>query len=64
MKTHHAQASIARLVGATLFFIASAASAEEPLKLADSQLEPINWTELAGWLRDDHLAAFAAYHGP
>ena len=61
MKTDRAHASIARLVGATLSFIASAASAEEPLKLADSQLEPINWTELAGWLRDDHLAAFAAY---
>src|SRR6266481_1673061 len=61
MKTDRARASIARLVGATLFFIASAASAEEPLKLADSQLEPINWMELAGWLRDDHLAAFAAY---
>jgi len=35
--------------------------AEEPLKLADSQLEPVKWTELAGWTADDHLAAFAAY---
>jgi membrane-bound lytic murein transglycosylase A len=42
-------------------FSASVASAEAPLRFADSQLEPINWTELAGWLRDDHLAAFAAY---
>jgi membrane-bound lytic murein transglycosylase A len=49
------------LVGASLFFTASAASAEQPLKLADSQLEPVKWTELAGWTADDHLAAFAAY---
>ena len=44
-----------------LCFSANAASADEPLKLADSQLEPVKWTELAGWTADDHLAAFAAY---
>src|SRR5262245_52464675 len=49
------------LVGAILCFTASAASAEGPLKLADTQLEPVKWTELAGWTADDHLAAFAAY---
>jgi len=48
-------------VGAILCFTANAASAEEPLKLADSQLEPVKWTELAGWTADDHIAAFAAY---
>jgi membrane-bound lytic murein transglycosylase A len=37
------------------------ASAEGPLKFAGSQLEPVEWTELAGWSADDHLAAFAAY---
>jgi membrane-bound lytic murein transglycosylase A len=41
--------------------VASGASAEEPLKLAGTQLEPITWTMLAGWTADDHLAAFAAY---
>ena len=45
--------------------MAGAASAEEPgqepLKLPGSQLEPVKWTELAGWRADDHLAAFAAY---
>jgi membrane-bound lytic murein transglycosylase A len=40
---------------------APAASAEEPLKLAGSQLEPIKWSELAGWVADDHLAAFSSY---
>jgi membrane-bound lytic murein transglycosylase A len=52
---------VASLVGAILCFTASAESAEEPLKLADSQLEPVNWTELSNWRTDDHLAAFAAY---
>ena len=49
------------LVGAILCSTASVSSAEEPLKLADTQLEPAKWTELAGWAADDHLAAFAAY---
>ena len=52
---------VASLVGAMLCSPASAGSAEEPLKVAGSQLEPIKWTELAGWSADDHLAAFAAY---
>ena len=52
---------VAGLVGVILCLTANAASAEEPLKLADSQLEPVKWTELAGWTADDHLAAFAAY---
>jgi peptidoglycan lytic transglycosylase A len=52
---------VASLVGAIICFLASAASAEGQLKLAGSQLEPVKWTELAGWTADDHLAAFAAY---
>ena len=67
MKTRHwfAQPAVrgvlASLVGAILSLTASAASAEEPLKLADSQLEPIKWADVVGWKADDHLAAFAAY---
>jgi membrane-bound lytic murein transglycosylase A len=57
----HAQSGLWLLVGAILSSAASAAPAEEPLKLAGSQLEPIKWTELASWPTDDHLAAFAAY---
>ena len=52
---------VAGLVGAILYVTAGAASAEGPLKLAGSQLEPVKWSELAGWTADDHLAAFAAY---
>jgi membrane-bound lytic murein transglycosylase A len=67
MKTRHwfaqpaARGVLASLVGAILTLTASAASAEEPLKLAGSQLEPIKWADLVGWKADDHLAAFAAY---
>jgi membrane-bound lytic murein transglycosylase A len=53
--------AVASLIGMILCLTASAASAEEPLKLADSQLEPIKWADLVGWKADDQLAAFAAY---
>ena len=35
--------------------------ADEPFKLADTELEPVKWADLAGWATDDHLAAFATY---
>jgi membrane-bound lytic murein transglycosylase A len=35
--------------------------ADEPFKLADTELEPVKWADLAGWAADDHLAAFATY---
>ena len=52
---------VASLFGASMWLAAGAASAEGPLKFAGSQLEPVKWSELAGWTADDHLAAFAAY---
>jgi membrane-bound lytic murein transglycosylase A len=58
---NYARGVVTSLVGVILCSTGSVASAEEPLKLAGSQLEPIQWTELAGWSADDHLAAFAAY---
>ena len=33
----------------------------EPLKLPDSQLEPVEWNLLQGWATDDHAAAFATF---
>jgi membrane-bound lytic murein transglycosylase A len=53
--------AVAALVGAILSITAGSASAEEPLKLANTQLEPVTWTQVAGWTADNHLAAFAAY---
>jgi hypothetical protein len=52
---------LAILVGVIVCCAANAVLAEEPLKLADSQLEPAKWADLVGWKADDHLAAFAAY---
>jgi membrane-bound lytic murein transglycosylase A len=46
----------------TLAGVASAtAQAADPLIIADTQLEPLNWTALDGWAADDHLAAFSAF---
>ena len=66
MKTGRARAQssgrgVVSLVGAMIWFTTTAAFAEGPVKFASSQLEPIKWSELAGWTADDHLAAFAAY---
>jgi membrane-bound lytic murein transglycosylase A len=33
----------------------------EPLKVPDSQLEPIAWSALDGWTADDHSKAFATF---
>jgi membrane-bound lytic murein transglycosylase A len=52
---------VATLVGVILCCAPNSVLAEEPLKLADSQLEPAKWADLVGWRADDHLAAFAAY---
>jgi membrane-bound lytic murein transglycosylase A len=34
---------------------------EGPLTLPDAQLEPLKWSDVAGWGADDHLAAFNAF---
>jgi membrane-bound lytic murein transglycosylase A len=39
----------------------ASAGEPEPLKLPDSQLEPIGWNALDGWAADDHAASFAAF---
>ena len=56
-----ARGVVASLVGVILCCAANATSAQEPVKLPDSQLEPIKWADLVGWKADDQLAAFAAY---
>jgi hypothetical protein len=40
---------------------ATAASEPEPLKLPDTALVPLNWSQLDGWNSDDHAAAFAVF---
>jgi membrane-bound lytic murein transglycosylase A len=51
----------ASLLAASMCVVAGAAWAQGPLTLAGTQLEPVAWSELAGWTADDHLAAFTAY---
>src|SRR5215472_552124 len=36
-------------------------TAADVLRFADSQYQPVAWTDLAGWADDDHKAAFAAF---
>jgi membrane-bound lytic murein transglycosylase A len=33
----------------------------DPLKVPDTQLEPIDWSEIDGWADDDHAAAFVTF---
>jgi membrane-bound lytic murein transglycosylase A len=33
----------------------------DPLKLPDTQLEPVEWADLSGWSADDHAVAFATF---
>jgi hypothetical protein len=47
---------VAGLAHAIMVSSAGAASADGPLTLAGSQLEPVTWNALAGWTADDHLA--------
>ncbi len=50
-------------VAALLLSAASAMPvlARNPLKLPDTQYEPITWAMIEGWADDDHDAAFASY---
>jgi membrane-bound lytic murein transglycosylase A len=32
-----------------------------PIKFPDAQYEPVDWTDLDGWVNDDHAAAFAVF---
>src|SRR5262249_43277137 len=47
-------------IAAAALWLSIPACAEpgEPLKLADSQLEPVKWADVDGWAAADTLAAF------
>src|SRR5215475_13366299 len=49
------------LTGAVALDQAHSQTTVDPLQIPDSQLEPILWSELAGWASDDHGAAFVAF---
>jgi membrane-bound lytic murein transglycosylase A len=56
---------LAKLAAAALAALTpiSGACAEEagPLKITDTQLEPLRWSALEGWAADDHVASFSAF---
>src|SRR5262245_34947402 len=59
------QIAVGRLVAGAVWLVATVAAASgqniDPLKIPDTQLEPVKWSELDGWARDDHGAAYAAF---
>jgi membrane-bound lytic murein transglycosylase A len=57
------RAWLASIAAATfsLSGIADATAFDEPFKLPDSELEPVTWAQIDGWMVDDHLAAFNAF---
>jgi membrane-bound lytic murein transglycosylase A len=53
-----------RVAAATFFALASVTAAAQepgPLKIPNSQLEPVAWSALDGWAGDDHAAGFATF---
>jgi membrane-bound lytic murein transglycosylase A len=57
---------LAKLAGLALGALCLAAPARgaedaDPLKIPDTQLEPLAWSALAGWDADDHIASFSAF---
>ncbi len=56
---------IARIAGGLLCVLctglAARAQSPDPLKIPDTQLEPVAWTALDGWSADDQIAAFSAF---
>ena len=54
-------ALLAALLAGFCLAASAAAQAPSPLKFPNSQLEPLTWSDLAGWADDDHLAAFNTF---
>jgi membrane-bound lytic murein transglycosylase A len=56
---------IARIAGGLLCALCVGAGVRaqspDPLKIPDTQLEPVAWTALDGWNADDHIASFSAF---
>ena len=48
-------------VGFAAMATAARGAEREPIKLPDTQYEPVSWAALDGWAGDDHAAAFAAF---
>ena len=57
--------SVGRIVAGAVWLMGTVAAASgqniDPLNIPDTQLEPVKWSELDGWARDDHGAAYATF---
>jgi membrane-bound lytic murein transglycosylase A len=53
--------SAAAITIALLAALPLAARDVDPLQTPDTQLEPVNWSDIDGWADDDHAAAFATF---
>ncbi|HWF93546.1 MAG TPA: MltA domain-containing protein [Xanthobacteraceae bacterium] len=57
--------STARIASAALLILCMSSAAHgqdtDPLRIPDTQLEPLSWTALDGWASDDHIASFSAF---
>jgi membrane-bound lytic murein transglycosylase A len=55
----------ARIAKAALWALCTVSAAHaqdaDPLKIPDTQLEPLAWSALDGWAADDHVASFSAF---
>ena len=51
----------AALIGVLLLSIDSAFAAPSPLRIAETELEPMAFEQLDGWAAEDHLAALSAF---
>jgi membrane-bound lytic murein transglycosylase A len=57
--------SVGRVAAAAIIIVGAATVAAgqtiDPLNIPDTQLEPVQWSDLDGWATDDHDAALAAF---
>src|SRR5918992_6096232 len=54
-------AQFAAVVILGLLALPLAARDVDPLQAPDTQLEPIDWSDIDGWADDDHAAAFGTF---
>lgn len=52
---------LAALLGVSLLCIDPAFAATAPLRIAETELEPMTFEQLDGWAAEDHLAALSAF---
>src|SRR5271169_4847586 len=52
---------VAAFIGLAGIAAPAASGEQEPIKLPDTQYEPVEWANLDGWASDDHTTVFATF---